>query len=217
MPGCSSRAVSDVISRARVGNRLPSRMRSFSLQNPIEKKKPSEYGYDNLFEVTDQTPLQVQASIEKVAAEAIDEVLEGNGLRYALAQRGTGGQTQYVKELDRNYLEYRKMMREFSDASQVKKTTMMTRLMQVCAHTHVHMWCWGVCFCLKRAPAVCVFVWAQHIHKHTTGDVVSASAVLHFPKTPRFLPTPPTCGPPPVSTVSSCFQPLRGEISERCK
>jgi hypothetical protein len=41
-------------------------------------------------QVSDQTPEQVQASIEKVAAEAISEVLEGNGLRYSLAQRGTG-------------------------------------------------------------------------------------------------------------------------------
>jgi meiotic recombination protein SPO11 len=81
--------------------------------------------------VTDQTPEQVQSAIEKVAAEAIDEVLEGNGLRYTLAQRGTGGHSQYVPELDRNYLEYRRMMREFADASQVKKTTMMTRLMQL--------------------------------------------------------------------------------------
>jgi meiotic recombination protein SPO11 len=81
--------------------------------------------------VTDQTPEQVQTAIEKVAAEAIDEVLEGNGLRYTLAQRGTGGQSTYVPELDRNYLEYRRMMREFADASQVKKTTMMTRLMQL--------------------------------------------------------------------------------------
>ena len=113
------------------------------VQDPIEKKKPSDLGYDNLFEVTDQveivkrqvsttlnmcidvaltfehfcqTPEQVQARIEKVAAEAIDEVLEGDGLRYSLAQRGTGGQTQYVAELDRNYLEYKKMMREFADA-----------------------------------------------------------------------------------------------------
>jgi len=108
------------------------------LQDPIEKKTPSDLGFSNLFEVTDQTPQQVQATIEKVAAEAIDEVLEGNGLRYALAQRGTGGTTVYVKELDRNYLEYKQMMREFSDASQVKRTTMMTRLMQVrCAHTSV--------------------------------------------------------------------------------
>jgi hypothetical protein len=43
----------------------------------------------------------------------------------------TGGQSKYVEELDRNYLEYRQMMREFADASQVRKTTMMTRLMQV--------------------------------------------------------------------------------------
>ena len=133
-------------------------------------------------QVSDQTPEQVQASIEKVAAEAITEVLEGNGLRYSLAQRGTGkiscaspptkfhssgrartadssrrtrclfateqssqvqpltphlvprhsagGQSKYVEELDRNYLEYKQMMREFADASQVRKTTMMTRLMQ---------------------------------------------------------------------------------------
>ena len=64
--------------------------------------------------MTDQTPEQVQTAIEKVAAEAIDEVLEGNGLRYTLAQRGTGGQSMYVPELDRNYLEYRRMMREFA-------------------------------------------------------------------------------------------------------
>lgn len=94
-------------------------------QDPIEKKKPSDLGYTNLFEarsnvtpviapcrctqpvqadslacsicvdglpvqVSDQNPEQVQASIEKVAAEAISEVLDGNGLRYSLAQRGTG-------------------------------------------------------------------------------------------------------------------------------
>jgi meiotic recombination protein SPO11 len=101
------------------------------VQDPIEKKKPSDLGYQNLFEVTDKTPEQVKECIETIAAEAISEVLEGNGLRYTLAQRGTGGHTQYVEELDRNYLEYRKMMREFADASQVKKTTMMTRLMQL--------------------------------------------------------------------------------------
>ena len=44
-------------------------------------------------QVSDQTPEQVQASIEKVAAEAISEVLDGNGLRYSLAQRGTGNRT----------------------------------------------------------------------------------------------------------------------------
>ena len=122
-------------------------VRAFLLQDPIEKKTPSDLGFSNLFEVTDQTPQQVQATIEKVAAEAIDEVLEGNGLRYALAQRGTGGTTVYVKELDRNYLEYKQMMREFSDASQVKRTTMMTRLMQVrCAHTSVPAL---MCTCLR--------------------------------------------------------------------
>ena len=85
-----------------------------------------------LHQVHDKKPEEVRATIESVAAEAVDEILQGNGLRYTLAQRGTAGQTaQYVEELDRNYLEYRKMMREFADASQVKKTTMMTRLMQV--------------------------------------------------------------------------------------
>ena len=40
-----------------------------------------------------------------------------------------------MEELDRNYLEYRQMMREFADASQVRKTTMMTRLMQASGFT----------------------------------------------------------------------------------
>ncbi|KAJ1467645.1 Spo11/DNA topoisomerase VI subunit A [Baffinella frigidus] len=53
------------------------------------------------------------------------------GEQYTLAQKGGGANTQFVPELDRNYLEFKSMKRQFADSSQVRKTTMMTKLMQL--------------------------------------------------------------------------------------
>jgi hypothetical protein len=92
-------------------------------KDKVKDKTPSELGYTNLFEVSDQSNEMVQANIEKVAAQAILSILDGNGLQYTLAQKGGGTNTQFVKELDRNFLEYKTMKRQFADSSQVRIET----------------------------------------------------------------------------------------------
>ena len=42
------------------------------------------------------------------------------GLTFTFAQKGSGTNVRFVEELDRNYLEYKPMKREFADASQVR-------------------------------------------------------------------------------------------------
>ncbi|EKX39295.1 topoisomerase 6 subunit A [Guillardia theta CCMP2712] len=91
----------------------------------------SELGYTNLFEVSDQSPEEVRKNIELVACQAVASILDGRGLAFTFAQRGSATNVQFVPELDRNYLEYKAMKRQFADSSQVKRTTMMTRLMQL--------------------------------------------------------------------------------------
>lgn len=47
------------------------------------------------------------------------------GEQYTLAQKGGGANTQFVPELDRNYLEFKSMKRQFADSSQVPTPSLL--------------------------------------------------------------------------------------------
>lgn len=61
----------------------------------------------------------MRAKIERLAAQVINNIMAGDGLAYTLP-RGGGANVKFVEELDRNFLEYNPMKRQFADASQVK-------------------------------------------------------------------------------------------------
>lgn len=87
-------------------------------------------GYSGVREVAETGPVAVQRRIEHIVAEVARSILEGHGFAYAVPNRGASNQ-MYIAELDRIVLRDKLSVRPFVGTSTVRKTAIMTRVMQL--------------------------------------------------------------------------------------
>jgi DNA topoisomerase VI subunit A len=73
---------------------------------------------------------QVLAELERVILSAAKSILEGRGLSYKVPRRSAGNQ-EYVEELERIVLKDGVAIRNFASVASVRKTTIMTRVLQL--------------------------------------------------------------------------------------
>jgi len=87
-------------------------------------------GITNVTEVRERDPAAVMRAIEEIFADAADSILRGGGLRYEVPNRTASNQL-YVPELDRIVLQSKTSTRSFESTAQVRKTVIMTRVMEM--------------------------------------------------------------------------------------
>lgn len=81
-------------------------------------------------EVLELNSDQVLAELERIMLSAATSILEGRGLSYKVPRRSAGNQ-EYVEELERIVLKEGIAIRNFASIASVRKTTIMTRVMQL--------------------------------------------------------------------------------------
>jgi hypothetical protein len=89
-----------------------------------------DLGIGDVTEVRELPPPDVLASIEGVFAEAADSIMSGQSFSFMVPNRASSNQL-YVPELDRIVLKAKTSSRSFNSTSQVRKTTIMTRVMEM--------------------------------------------------------------------------------------
>ena len=97
-------------------------------------------GYTGVREVAELPPKEVQRRIEDIVLHVARSILDGNGFAYAVPNRSSGNQ-MYVPELDRIVLKNKTSVRPFIGVSTVRKTAIMTRVMQLVhevLHKNIH-------------------------------------------------------------------------------
>ena len=87
-------------------------------------------GISGVRAVAEAGPAAVQRRIEDIVAEVAASILAGRGFAYAVPNRGSSNQL-YIPELDRIVLKDKISVRPFVGASTVRKTAIMTRVMQL--------------------------------------------------------------------------------------
>jgi len=87
-------------------------------------------GISGVVEVRERQGHDVVDSIEYIIANAALQILAGKGFTFSVPNRGASNQL-YVPELDRIVLRDRRSVRPFVSTSTVRKTTIMTRVMQL--------------------------------------------------------------------------------------
>lgn len=103
------------------------------VEKDIAEKRltPKELGYEDVFQVSEMTSVDVADVIEKIGVKAMNQIMSGKGVSFSLPNRA--GNHQYIPQLDANFLELKHMVRSFDDQSQVKKVAIMARIAQ-CIH-----------------------------------------------------------------------------------
>eukprot|EP00911_Craspedida_sp_UC1_P002671 UC1_evm5s1960 len=95
------------------------------------RKTIAELGITDVFEVKELSDEAVKYAVERIMlAMAMGIVDMGKDLCYEFPARGQANQ-RYIKEADRLVLGNRMQTRVFSDLSQVRKTTIMTRVLEL--------------------------------------------------------------------------------------
>jgi len=87
-------------------------------------------GLDNMREVIIKDNIHVRKEIEKIFVKAMQCIIEGNGLSFAVPSRTSGNQL-YVEELDRIVLKSASSIREFASVKNARKTTITVRILQL--------------------------------------------------------------------------------------
>ncbi|KAA0171224.1 hypothetical protein FNF28_00989 [Cafeteria roenbergensis] len=87
-------------------------------------------GITNVTEVRERDPSAVMRAIEELFADAADSILRGQGLHFEVPNRTATNQL-YVPELDRIVLKSKTSTRSFDSTAQVRKTAIMTRVMEM--------------------------------------------------------------------------------------
>jgi meiotic recombination protein SPO11 len=97
-------------------------------------------GYRGVREVAELPPLSVQRRIEDIVLHVARSILDGHSFAYAVPNRGSANQ-MYIPELDRIVLKNKLSVRPFIGTSTVRKTAIMTRVMQLVhevLHKNIH-------------------------------------------------------------------------------
>jgi len=97
-------------------------------------------GYNGVREVAELGPKTVQRRIEDIVLHVARSILDGHGFAYAVPNRSSTNQ-MYVPELDRIVLKNKTSVRPFIGVSTVRKTAIMTRVMQLVhevLHKNIH-------------------------------------------------------------------------------
>ena len=93
-----------------------------------------DLGYTDVHEVTDMGEEKVIEKIEQELLRAALSILSGNSLTYAFPSRQNKNQT-YISELNRLVLSVKDLRnRHFSHSSETRKTTIMTRVLDIVYH-----------------------------------------------------------------------------------
>ncbi len=88
----------------------------------------SEAGINDVTEVREMPVEQVRRSIELVVMRVAESILKGEAFGYNVPNRSSSNQS-YIPELDRVVLRSKASRRSFLSQAQVRKTTIMTRVM----------------------------------------------------------------------------------------
>lgn len=89
-----------------------------------------ELGLHDITQVLEMSDAEVQVKIARLMIKVASSILDGNGLQYEFPTR-TDSNMQYVPELDRIVLKSNTKTRKFTDVSSVRKTAIMTRVMEL--------------------------------------------------------------------------------------
>ena len=90
----------------------------------------AQLGITNVREVTELPPPVLLDTLEDVLAGVADSIMGGSGFAYDVPSR-TSSNTLYIPELDRIVLKDATSSRPFTSVTSVRKTTIMTRVMQL--------------------------------------------------------------------------------------
>lgn len=100
------------------------------LLSPGEKPTLAALGIVAVTEVRELPPTSVMTAIEDIFAEAASSILAEQGFQFEVPNRTASNQL-YVPELDRIVLKDKKSTRSFDSTAQVRKTVIMTRVMDM--------------------------------------------------------------------------------------
>ena len=97
-----------------------------------DEEKPSlqALGLERVHEVRDMDPPEVAEQLELLALRVASSVLARRGYAFSVPSRATGNQ-MFVEELNRIVLKDKRISRSFLASSSVRKTTILTRVMQL--------------------------------------------------------------------------------------
>jgi hypothetical protein len=101
-----------------------------ALRGRRKGKTLKELGYEGVREVSELGPEEVRRHVEEIVVRAATSILNGEGFGFDVPTRANSNQL-YIAELDRIVLKDKVTHRAFVNAGTVRKTTIMTRVLEL--------------------------------------------------------------------------------------